>query len=37
MNRRDFIYAASVGAVSAGMPAATIAQNDRAIGNDTRQ
>jgi hypothetical protein len=26
MNRRDFIYAASVGAASAAMPAAVIAQ-----------
>jgi uncharacterized protein len=31
MNRRDFIYAASVGAASAAMPAAAIAQNDRDI------
>jgi len=29
MNRRDFIYAASVGAASATMPAATVAQGNR--------
>jgi predicted TIM-barrel fold metal-dependent hydrolase len=32
MNRRDFIYAASVGAASTAMPAVTVAQNNR----DTR-
>jgi hypothetical protein len=29
MNRRDFIYAASVGAASATMPTATVAQGNR--------
>jgi hypothetical protein len=29
MNRRDFIYAASVGAASATMPTATVAQSNR--------
>jgi hypothetical protein len=34
MNRRDFIYAASVGAASATMPAMTVAQGNRESGND---
>jgi uncharacterized protein len=35
MNRRDFIYAASVGTASAAMPTVTIAQNDRETKTDT--
>jgi predicted TIM-barrel fold metal-dependent hydrolase len=35
MNRRDFIYAASIGTASVAMPTVTIAQNDRETGIDT--
>ena len=34
MNRRDFIYAASAGTVSATMPAVTVAQGNRESRND---
>jgi predicted TIM-barrel fold metal-dependent hydrolase len=37
MNRRDFIYAASVGAASATMPTMTIAQGNRESTNDAPQ
>jgi predicted TIM-barrel fold metal-dependent hydrolase len=37
MNRRDFIYAASVGAASATMPTATVAQSNRDTISDTPQ
>jgi uncharacterized protein len=37
MNRRDFIYAASVGAASATMPTMTVAQSNREIRNDAPQ
>jgi hypothetical protein len=37
MNRRDFIYGASVGASSATMPTMTIAQGNRESGNDAPQ
>jgi hypothetical protein len=37
MNRRDFIYAASVGAASATMTATTVAQGNREIRNDAPQ
>ena len=37
MNRRDFIYAASVGAASATLPTATVAQGNRDTISDTPQ
>jgi uncharacterized protein len=37
MNRRDFIYAASIGAASATMPTMTLAQGNREIRNDVPQ
>jgi hypothetical protein len=37
MNRRDFIYAASVGAASATMTTMTLAQGNREIRNDAPQ
>lgn len=37
MNRRDFIHAASIGAVSAAMPTATDAQGSREVRNDAPQ
>jgi uncharacterized protein len=37
MNRRDFIYAASVGAASATVPTMTVAQGNREIGPDVAQ
>ena len=37
MNRRDFIYAASVGAASATMPTMTVAQDNRESRNDAPQ
>jgi hypothetical protein len=37
MNRRDFIYAASVGAVSAKTPTATVAQSNRDTISNTPQ
>jgi hypothetical protein len=37
MNRRDFIYAASVGAAAATMPMATVAQGNREIMRGTPQ
>jgi hypothetical protein len=37
MNRRDFLYAASVGAASATMPTSTIAQDNRNTMTDTPQ
>jgi hypothetical protein len=37
MNRRDFIYAASVGVASATIPITTLAQGSRDTTNDTPQ
>ena len=37
INRRDFIYSAAVGAASATMPIATVAQGNRDTMNDTPQ
>ncbi len=37
MNRRDFIYAASVGAASATIPTMTVAQDNRESRRDLQQ